>query len=682
MNTKLLVSSVAAAVALSALAYVQFDRPEPVTPANTPAIAPRAAGRDVAAIASNEREPSSSRELVAAVVPDAVERVSEEEDQGLATGEWVLRGRVVDTEGSPMGGVELVVEGEPESFASMSGGGFETSTELDQGHVVPAPATRAEWVAVHQAFFQRGSQLEPVVVVAHAIVLGGRVVDEFGAPVSGAHLELALPGTLDVVLGRVLDATRSPRFAGSSNAYGEFELRGVPSVVDADWHITAEGYERTVIPAPTADDTGLTIVLAQPRVPLEGSLAGRVVDRSGAPVRGARVAVGVTATLTDRAGEFRLDLSAALTADRIVAVKSGYIPAIQTRSLSVDADELEEDPLAGWPNYVELQLGGPPLTIRGRVVASDGTPVASAKVWTPDGTHFGMLGKMPTTIENLMAGADVPPEAFARKMPERDDPQATHGMHSNAREPSAFWNWIETDDRGDFELAGLIDKEYRLTAMDTSSLQEETTQPIAAGARGVRITLPTESVHRKFSGRVVTDRGRPVAGVRVTLQREPYFVRARFFGGVAEASMIENRETVTTGADGRFELEDVPREGMRLSLRADAIVPREEEVPSELRAGGVDVVVDARCHLRVALGGFGDEADQVCVVDDLGNILPLMQISEGSVTSKTYFPLVNGETGVLSASSRGRKLRVMQGQRVLAEIALDLFPGAVTVVRP
>jgi len=592
-----------------------------------------------------------------------------------ASGTWLLRGRVVDVAAQPLGGVELEVEGHEGLVVSDAGGRFEAEVARDDGGVVPA---WARWVAVHEGSYRRDSGIEPVVVLAPGVDCAGRVVDEYGGPVAHANVELVLPPDLDVAVSQVLDATRQPGWVARADGRGRFELGALPAVAGAVLHTTAEGFERDVQPMPLVHRLDLTVVLSQPAVPLEGVVTGRVVDPGGFPVEGARVALGVTSATTDDTGQFRVSLSRALTAERMTAVKEGFLPAFVERPMD------PAEGLGGWPEHVELRLGGEPLSIAGRVVDSSGDPVEGVKVWLADSTPFGAIGVMPAALESLAAGAEIPARAFSIEPLPADNPAARHGYQTNAGPPTAFWNWATTDASGRFELGGLLDRDYTLRAMHTETLALADSETVRAGERDVRIRLDETDVHERLLGRVVTADGTPVPNVRVTVQREPYYVSARIFGGTAEVSMTEDRESIVTDDEGRFALEDLPRAGMRLRLTSNGIVPLDHDLPDEPAGTWAEraheIVVEARCHVQLDLDP-AEGIDLVRAVDGEGDLVLLSLIREGSVTNKSEYEVLDGRTSVLSVSSRARALELIRDNETVRTVPIRLVPGEVTVVR-
>ena len=65
------------------------------------------------------------------------------------------------------------------------------------------------------------------------------------------------------------------------------------------------------------------------------------------------------------------------------AVKRGHLPG------ELAAPEPSADGEVPWPDFVTLELGGPPLTIRGRVVDEHGEPLEGVAIQVLEPTVFG-----------------------------------------------------------------------------------------------------------------------------------------------------------------------------------------------------------------------------------------------------------------------------------------------------
>src|SRR5262249_32645539 len=162
----------------------------------------------------------------------------------------------------------------------------------------------------------------------------------------------------------------------------------------------------------------------------------------------------------------------------LVAVKPGHLPA--------RFEPPSHGDLPAWPAWVTLRLGDEPLSISGRVVDAKGHPCSKAWVWISDSTLLGAIGEHPTPLENVLAGAEG--ETF---------------------------HHVEADGEGRFALDGLLHRAYRVQAMLPSNMIRIESEPIDAGTTDAVLRIPTDEVHPRVAGRVVSHRGRPVAGASI-----------------------------------------------------------------------------------------------------------------------------------------------------------------------
>jgi RNA polymerase sigma factor (sigma-70 family) len=666
MNTKLLVSAGAAALAAGALLWwsvqpgVGRAKPAPENLALAAPDLPRAERADGAAPAE---EPVHEREALPAPGP----RAGPEAPVNAALAAWTVRLRVLDAEGLPMSGIEVAGEGSTEVLGTSGSGGwcvFTTRAEqLELGAADP------RWVTIHEGSAQRESSLDPVLVLAPAITLAGFVRDEPGRPLSGASVRFELPRGFRTRFTEVLEAGRALGWRASSDAEGRFVFERVPAVAGCTLSAVLAGYEHDEIQAPESAARDLELVLFRPKLPLEGVLRGEVLAPDGARVPGARVGLGLASVVSDEQGRFELALARAVTADQLTAVKAGFLPARLERPGEPGAGR------SGWPDHVELVLGGVALSIRGTVLDHEKKPVSGARVWVHDPTPTTPIGRMPGFLEPLMAGAPIPPEVLESEahMP-AEDGDNFYDWYTNVHEPSALWHWATTDGEGRFELGGLDRRRYKLDVLAKGSLQLETSQGFEAGERSAVVRLEPPDVFARVEGRVHSAAGVPVLDVSVSLFRPMIDARARIFGGNSQVVLIEPAGRTTTDATGRFTLENVPRKGARVSLRGDGIVP----FSAEITAAELDLPVEVRCHLEVVLrADTATRFDQIQAYDGEGTRLDLMVLTEGSTNAYTGIELVGGRSGVVSVSERARELRFLKDGAVVETRTLDLVPGDV-----
>ena len=345
---KLAAAAVAAvAIGVGALALFEPRTPEPERPANAAAPAETEPAL-AAAPARSLGAPQMLPERRDVPVPEAPVRAAPASAPAPPP-PAPLVGLVVDLAGRALPGEAVRFEGalvgrpdEPdadgEARAVSGPDGRFVFEHAGRGRLSAGGAGRATVFAA-SARLDRGGA-EPVLVVADAHPLGGRVLDERGRPLAGARVELALPAGLRAGLGRVLDSSEQLAWVAASDADGRFALEQAPYVEGALLEAQLEGYERWSEPEPTLPGRALTLVLRRPAAVLEHSLSGLVVDPEGRAVPGASVSFGLESTRTDEAGLFTFDLQdeqsmnalaarrfGAPPARRLIAFKEGLCPA-------------------------------------------------------------------------------------------------------------------------------------------------------------------------------------------------------------------------------------------------------------------------------------------------------------------------------------------------------------------
>jgi protocatechuate 3,4-dioxygenase beta subunit len=672
MKTKLTLALVLALAVATLLVWKSADGPassahEAHTPSAATAIAAKSATRaESTSVADVDREQSRTPVLVAESASNNL--------PANAVGtlpRWTVSGRVLDATAQPRPGLLLKTTDSADLIESASYGRFQFETSAERGTIVCA---NPRWVTVRNGLWSKGSSYEPLVIAAPAIELRGLVVDVEGRPLENARVMLEMPPDFAASFGTILEATQPLSWTATCDALGAFVFERVPAIANMRLWAVLEGYQANSIEAPQLDARDLQLVLERPTLPLEGVVRGRVIDFGGRPLQAARVALGLASTSTNAQGEFTFDLARAVTSERILAVIEGMQPA------SLERPGTPAEGVTGWPDFVELRLGAAALSIAGQVVDAAGEPVRNAKVWIGDPTPFGAIGAMPAMLESLMAGASVPPQAFEMKPPQED------GDHFRdwtmpARASSALWNWVATDSEGHFEIGGLADRSYRLKIMLEQPLCIEDSRAIAAGTRDARVRLDQIELIPLLQGRVVSDRGAPVPGVRVQTSLTVQDIKGRVFGGTNQVILIQNGPATTTDSEGRFELKQLPRKGAKLNLSAESIVPEEVVLTPTADFEDFQVVVHQRCHLQVELLPPQDRADEFRVVDAQGRSLDLLVITGNSVNAYTAMELNDGRSEVVSTSSQARTLLLFKQDQEVGRVPLDLLPGEVNRVR-
>lgn len=570
-----------------------------------------------------------------------------------------VSGRVCDHRGLALADVPIgLAESAQEQVRSAADGAFTFALAAERAELA---AVGDRFVTVLTGTWSTTATIPPVVVVADAVAIGGRVVDDSGAPVAASEVVLQPPDDFHSRFPMPLDRARLGRWSSRTGPDGSFALGRLPRIDGATLLATADAFAPTTVPQPATDDANLQIVLRRFHF-AGGELRGRVLDPAGAPAKGARVAMGVTSVVTDDDGTFALSLQRAGWPTALIAAKAGYLPA------RLDIPRQGGTDPADWPAAIVLRLGGPPRSVRGRVVDQNQVPVAKAEVWLADPTPLGIAAVLPLQVEYLIAGGPVPPQAARMRVPFADEP--TRGDNfmdqaSNVPFPTASWFWVTTDENGSFELPGLLDRAYTLKALDpTTGLFGEAADVVGDTYREITIQRDTWP---ELRGRVVSRRGEPIAGVEVRQSVLAFLSQARIPGGRFEGRALREGHRTTTGPDGTFVLRDVGRQHSSFALSGDAIVPTSVKAAQIADPLHCTWTVEARCHVEVVLPD-PVEADTVACVDANGEQLDLAVLRHNSNQFVTDLPLHDGKSGLFVVGERAAKLVLSKGDQIVRTI--------------
>ena len=279
--------------------------------------------------------------------------------------EIVLRGRVVDAAGAPVEAAAIVL-GAGEAFVhslrrsptrvparqlTADPGGRFRFAGLAMGDRlslrISAPGFVPESIPLVRVDASLGDE-EVEVRLRKALSLSGRIADETtGSGVGGARVHFA-------------QTVRGGSAWARSDEAGEFVLDDLPvgaGVLSA----SAAGYEDLERPLSEPPDEPLELVL-RPKPEIE--VTGTVI-REGAPVAGASVRIGPTASLTDASGRFAVR---AAQGQASLECRAPGVSRVIRRQIEVAA------------NLGELTIDVTPVVLRGRVVEPDGLPMPAAWV--------------------------------------------------------------------------------------------------------------------------------------------------------------------------------------------------------------------------------------------------------------------------------------------------------------
>ncbi|MCU0864892.1 MAG: sigma-70 family RNA polymerase sigma factor [Planctomycetes bacterium] len=598
-----------------------------------------------------------------------------------------LRGLVCDLQGAPIANVRIAAMlGASRAECERRRHQVELGRSDANGQFVGELGERAALIAavdeqqetVLLAHWTAATELQPVIVMAPAILVAGRVVDAHGRPLDSGQVELDLPDDMLARLSMRLDHTMQSHWQTTIAGDGRFELGRVPRVPGARLRITSLGHAMAHRAAPEHDHTDLLLTLddADYRGEL---LRGQVVHDDGRPAAAARVAFGVTSCTTDERGAFALPLGRAGAPTDLVAALPGCMPA------RLPPPERAAELAASWPADLRLQLGPATDSVRGRVVKPDGSPVAGAEVWLADPTPFGADGARVVRLEFFLAGAprwssSQPEPLLEPELVESpQSAQLARTKWSHEVQPTVTWHFVTTDADGHFTLTGLLPRAYRLRAFDPATGCFASAAAVSAGA-DPELVLATDEILPRLRGHVRSRRGDPIPDVQIQQKFVPFVAEAPIAGGSYRWLFLREGKATTTDAAGAFELQDVGQSDTYLHLEGDRILPK--PVPASELAADRDITFTAelRCAIEVALLD-ADEADRVRGEDANGKPAMLVQSHRNATSFLGSVPLHNGRSGTFFVGESAVRLVLQRGDRTVRTIVIQPDPARTTSVQ-
>ena len=615
-----------------------------------------------AALAVDERaQPSEELSLPQ---PEATRRVERVAQSRAATDEQVastvagaaapaatFEVRAIDGSGSPLPHVGLrlsTTDDEQPRWQTDERGSVEIAVEDAQGLLLVADPAYTTLMPGARGFGAQGNTVVTVVAgPAHPVA--GWVVDATGNPVEGARVSADLSGSFFRRLG--LAASFRPERAGwhdRTDARGRFSMPSVGRAEGIVLVVKHPSHQLHTEPLPDypTDDHSITLQPVDP----EESIWGIVVDDLGDPVPDAYVTMGAISTTTDVRGHFILEKSefreldaemrhGVLDGNAVRAIAAGHLPA------TIPAGTELVSPL-------ELQLGGAPANLEGRVVDPTGQGVPGAVVWIRDLTHFGQILEQDSesamsysvTQESLMSG-------------------------------DHWGKGVLTDETGAFRLEGLLPRTYQIEAFSPTSLANSATVTVPAGATDAELVLDATQQTQRVAGVITSISGEPVPGMMLKAQRV-------FPGrtGWSAPHHVAHVMPVQTDEEGRFEFEPMVVEGTYLQLLGhflSRIVLDEVEDPS-------DIVYRFAlpCRLQLDYSEMPDFADTFQVFDDAGNLLEVEVHQKNMMWMTDTVHLERGLSSVVGTDERAATLVLTRHAEVVDEIPLRLDPSELNLIGP
>ena len=408
--------------------------------------------------------------------------------------------------------------------------------------------------------------------------------EHFGNPSSGHALGRAQANVQGPMVRMRAMCGSGPQPA-TTDAEGRFEISGLQRMQGVPVVATHRDWGSSRPRTGRAGGEELTLELTEPL-----KVKGKVVDPAGAPIEGVRVTVERAETAGDN--RMGMNMETAFSARPTITDAEGrfLVPNAPAGEMVVTFDhpeyiEAEEKAhlRAGVAEHVmetvTLKRGA---TIAGVIVDEEDKPVANANV-------------------NVNAGRiqvyDGAPESPARESA-----------------PGRTWGNARSDKEGRFAIHGLAQATFAVEASRDGMFHEPL--EVAAGKTDVRVRMRAAG---QIRGRVVDDRGQPVAGAQVHAWIE------RTSGNTTSRDHVGWSRT---GADGRFALRSIPTDrDVRVSIDHDSYMDfelegvraAEHEQPFTLRTGArVSGIVVDKDGAPVAGANVHVQVEQVASVSKDG----------------------------------------------------------------
>ncbi len=195
------------------------------------------------------------------------------------------------------------------------------------------------------------------------------------------------------------------------------------------------------------------------------------------------------------------------------------------------------------------------------------------------------------------------------------------------------------------------------------------------------LQFPAGSVHRAVTGQVRDSLGRPVSDLSISVRRETFRLHSPEHGGMRFLAQASGAHT-TSDADGQFRLEDVPREGVYLSLRGQGVITKRFTFPDDRVPVRFDILVERACRIRIDLAGSEyAAADGARVLNVRGEPLSMERVSPDLTTVEERTKLVEGRSEVVVVPDSAVEVLILHGDEELGRLPVRPDPERLVTVR-
>jgi hypothetical protein len=235
-------------------------------------------------------------------------------------------------------------------------------------------------------------------------------------------------------------------------------------------------------------------------------------------------------------------------------------------------------------------LGGPALKISGQVISTNGNP---ERGW--------LVG----IINGLAISSTTLPQRFAEQFGNES------GEHSS-------------DSTGHFEVTGLRSSVYDLYVRHPDTGVMLFVGPTEAGTQGLVVEVPSGSILPLLTGRLRSRAGGLALGGS-EIRASTGLMTATGFWDISEVGRT------VTAEDGSFELRNVPRALVYLTISGDDVYTTLSTLEELSGEAPVEILAEARC--RVELSVIDSKYDALQVADAAGDLWPI-ELPGGFSTSQ------------------------------------------------
>jgi RNA polymerase sigma factor (sigma-70 family) len=540
-------------------------------------------------------------------------------------------GVVLDTTGLPLAGVPVLAQptdGSDDVALGDTDDGGAFLLELTDAAVGEYVLKCGEgYFTLYSAVVRAGpaDDGELFVVAAPDVLLRGQVVRSDGPPLAGVQVgfDWWSLASFPRELGSVRK-TELPQVVTGED--GSFEFPSSPGTEQLELHFRRDGFAEEALGCSSRDRTNLLVTMEPHHQGME-SFRAVVLDESGAAIRGALVSHGGVEETSDALGEVQLPWMR--RSGWLIAVALGKEPLIR------EGFGHEAWTADGSPDPVELVLTEARLRIAGRVFDREGRAAAD----------------VPVTVER---GTPLAGGRFAELVSSGGDPARTLEL-------------TRTDVDGRFELRGLADKDYVVSAYDPRTY-ECVRETVAAGSEGVGLRFDPAGVLQDVEAVCVDGDGAPLAGVEIGLLLQVTYGRD---------GQLRRPALAITDEEGRFELEALPVGNTLVSFEGAEILDAFRFVTSEAAAdpGPLRFELPRASSVRFVPSGEDPEGCRAGLMREDGTIVSLWVQAENDRMFDLTWEVSDGVSPIYKVDAGEYTLFVARGAEFLREETLRIHEG-------